>query len=75
MFFIYLLYIVLYPQTVHDHDDAGILPIYNTAELNRASVKDGTGRWARATFKIVLSYHGNSFDGWQKQPDLNTVQG
>lgn len=24
---------------------------------------------------IVLSYHGGSFDGWQKQPDLNTVQG
>lgn len=33
------------------------------------------GRWARATFKIVLSYHGGSFDGWQKQPGLNTVQG
>lgn len=34
-----------------------------------------TGRWARATFKIVLSYNGGSFDGWQKQPGLNTVQG
>ncbi|XP_038878348.1 tRNA pseudouridine synthase A [Benincasa hispida] len=59
----------------HDHDDAEIPLIYNTAELNRVSVKDKTGRWARATFKIVLSYHGNSFDGWQKQPGLNTVQG
>lgn len=35
----------------------------------------GSGRWARANFKIVVSYHGPSFDGWQKQPDLNTVQG
>ncbi|PIA43976.1 hypothetical protein AQUCO_01800204v1 [Aquilegia coerulea] len=34
-----------------------------------------TGRWDRVTFKILLSYHGNSFDGWQKQPGLNTVQG
>ncbi|KAK4396656.1 tRNA pseudouridine synthase A [Sesamum angolense] len=34
-----------------------------------------TGRWARVTFKILLSYHGSSFDGWQKQPGLNTVQG
>ena len=33
------------------------------------------GRWERLTFKIVLSYHGPSFDGWQKQPALNTVQG
>ncbi|XP_076898303.1 uncharacterized protein LOC143551845 [Bidens hawaiensis] len=24
--------------------------------------------------KIILSYHGGSFDGWQKQPGLNTVQ-
>ncbi|XP_058113489.1 uncharacterized protein LOC131256591 isoform X3 [Magnolia sinica] len=37
--------------------------------------KERTGRWARLTFKIVLSYHGGSFDGWQKQPGLNTVQG
>ncbi|RYR69060.1 hypothetical protein Ahy_A03g015586 [Arachis hypogaea] len=28
----------------------------------------------RVTFKIVLSYHGASFDGWQKQPGLSTVQ-
>ncbi|KAK1417053.1 hypothetical protein QVD17_26175 [Tagetes erecta] len=32
------------------------------------------GRWARMNFKIILSYHGGSFDGWQKQPGLNTVQ-
>ncbi|XP_020581201.1 uncharacterized protein LOC110025212 [Phalaenopsis equestris] len=35
----------------------------------------GKGRCERITFKIVLSYHGVSFDGWQKQPGLNTVQG
>ncbi|KAM0891849.1 hypothetical protein ACQ4PT_026137 [Festuca glaucescens] len=39
------------------------------------SSKGRGGRWERANFKIVLSYHGGSFDGWQKQPDLNTVQG
>jgi hypothetical protein len=33
------------------------------------------GRWERVTFKVVISYHGGSFDGWQKQPGLNTVQG
>ncbi|KZV26812.1 hypothetical protein F511_06659 [Dorcoceras hygrometricum] len=37
--------------------------------------EDRAGRWARVTFKIVLSYHGGSFDGWQKQLGLNTVQG
>ncbi|KAJ8451283.1 hypothetical protein Cgig2_014055 [Carnegiea gigantea] len=37
--------------------------------------EDQSGRWARATFKIVVSYHGEYFDGWQKQPGLNTVQG
>ncbi|KMT17639.1 hypothetical protein BVRB_2g035880 [Beta vulgaris subsp. vulgaris] len=34
-----------------------------------------SGRWARVTYKIVVSYHGEYFDGWQKQPGLNTVQG
>ncbi|XP_031504894.1 uncharacterized protein LOC116267346 [Nymphaea colorata] len=46
----------------------------NAAMMNM-NVKDRTGRWARTTFKIVVSYHGASFDGWQKQPNLNTVQG
>ncbi|KAL9226942.1 hypothetical protein vseg_002698 [Gypsophila vaccaria] len=32
------------------------------------------GRWARVTYKMILSYHGAYFDGWQKQPGLNTVQ-
>uniref|UniRef100_A0A1D1ZID8 tRNA pseudouridine synthase A n=1 Tax=Anthurium amnicola TaxID=1678845 RepID=A0A1D1ZID8_9ARAE len=41
-----------------------------------APEKERTGRWARTTFRVVLSYHGGSFDGWQKQPgSLNTVQG
>ncbi|XP_021715876.1 uncharacterized protein LOC110683775 [Chenopodium quinoa] len=35
---------------------------------------DHSGRWARVTYKIVVSYHGEYFDGWQKQPGLNTVQ-
>ncbi|XP_008782817.2 tRNA pseudouridine synthase A isoform X3 [Phoenix dactylifera] len=43
--------------------------------LANIPTKDKTGRWERVTFKIVLSYHGGSFDGWQKQPGLNTVQG
>ncbi|KAJ8753194.1 hypothetical protein K2173_017781 [Erythroxylum novogranatense] len=42
---------------------------------NGISSEVRSGRWERVTFKIVLSYHGSSFDGWQKQPGLNTVQG
>jgi hypothetical protein len=44
-------------------------------QTSTKSSKDRGGRWERVTFKIVLSYHGGSFDGWQKQPGLNTVQG
>ncbi|XP_072962692.1 uncharacterized protein [Typha angustifolia] len=44
-------------------------------ELANIPSKGKGGRWERSTFKIVLSYHGGSFDGWQKQPGLNTVQG
>ncbi|MCL7022958.1 hypothetical protein MKW94_026831 [Papaver nudicaule] len=43
-------------------------------ELVDGKKKNRTGRWARTTYKIVLSYHGDSFDGWQKQPGLNAVQ-
>ncbi|RZC71958.1 hypothetical protein C5167_035117 [Papaver somniferum] len=43
-------------------------------ELEDGKNKNKKGRWARATYKIVLSYHGDSFDGWQKQPGLNAVQ-
>ncbi|XP_047320001.1 tRNA pseudouridine synthase A isoform X2 [Impatiens glandulifera] len=45
------------------------------SESKNVSSKDRSGRWARVTYKIILSYHGGSFDGWQKQPGLNTVQG
>uniref|UniRef100_A0A0D9WSX6 tRNA pseudouridine synthase n=1 Tax=Leersia perrieri TaxID=77586 RepID=A0A0D9WSX6_9ORYZ len=51
---------------------------YTTPSENQTTIKpskDRGGRWERVTFKIVLSYHGSSFDGWQKQPGLNTVQG
>ena len=43
--------------------------------LDFDSGKERTGRWARLVLEIELSYHGVSFDGWQKQPGLNTVQG
>jgi hypothetical protein len=46
-----------------------------TGVASTTNEKGRGGRWDRATFKIVLSYHGSSFDGWQKQPGLNTVQG
>ncbi|XP_065847831.1 uncharacterized protein [Euphorbia lathyris] len=56
------------------HEDANIQEVPFKTELEHSSKRDRSGRWARVTFKIVLSYHGASFDGWQKQPDLNTVQ-
>ncbi|XP_050373075.1 uncharacterized protein LOC126790774 [Argentina anserina] len=46
--------------------------VYNAIESLNS--KNKGGRWARLTFKIVVSYHGGSFDGWQKQPELYTVQ-
>ncbi|XP_004503558.1 uncharacterized protein [Cicer arietinum] len=61
-------------QTVPDHDDSGISVLSDKTELEKGVSKDRGGRWARINFKIVLSYHGESFDGWQKQPSLNTVQ-
>ncbi|MCO5598437.1 hypothetical protein L7F22_052532 [Adiantum nelumboides] len=33
------------------------------------------GKWDRKTFKIVVSYDGSAFTGWQRQPGLYTVQG
>ncbi|KAL8170962.1 hypothetical protein V2J09_022766 [Rumex salicifolius] len=44
-------------------------------KLTPEQTKDLQGKWARVTFKIVISYLGKSFDGWQKQPGLDTVQG
>lgn len=62
-------------QTHHVHNNAEIPEVSDKTELESVSAEDRTGRWARSTFKIVLSYHGGYFDGWQKQPGLNTVQG
>lgn len=62
-------------ETLVDHNDTGTAALSDKTELESvASKEDRGGRWARATFKIVLSYHGGSFDGWQRQPGLNTVQ-
>ncbi|XP_022639989.1 uncharacterized protein LOC106765566 [Vigna radiata var. radiata] len=62
------------PQTILDHNDTGIAALSDQTELESVASEDRSGRWARTTFKIILSYHGGSFDGWQKQPGLNTVQ-
>ncbi|KAL3001936.1 hypothetical protein AAZX31_08G027100 [Glycine max] len=59
---------------VVDHNDTGIAALSGSSELESVASEDRSGRWARTTFKIILSYHGGSFDGWQKQPGLNTVQ-
>ncbi|XP_017243430.1 uncharacterized protein LOC108215438 [Daucus carota subsp. sativus] len=57
-----------------DHEAHLLDASVQTEEVSSPTTKK-TGRWARVTFKIVLSYNGASFDGWQKQPGLNTVQG
>ncbi|KAG9132595.1 hypothetical protein Leryth_026477 [Lithospermum erythrorhizon] len=62
-------------ETQAIHDDVETLEDKNNSELASIPAKERFGRWARVTFKIVLSYHGSSYDGWQKQPGLNTVQG
>lgn len=66
-----------FTQTNDVHDDGTeIVEDCDKPDLVSVPSKNNrTGRWARATFKVLLSYHGSSFDGWQKQPDLNTVQG
>ncbi|KAJ6803996.1 pseudouridylate synthase [Iris pallida] len=68
----------LFPSALLKHKPPNI--IENMHELEdpklRVLPREGrAGRWERMTFKIILSYHGGSFDGWQKQPGLNTVQG
>ncbi|KAJ6863707.1 hypothetical protein NC652_040302 [Populus alba x Populus x berolinensis] len=67
----------LFGTQAHDvHCDDKIEEVSNeTGLLEGVSNVDKSRRWARVTFKIVLPYHGGSFDGWQKQPGLNTVQG
>lgn len=56
-------------------DDTDLIEDSEVSEVAGFPSQDRKGRWARLTFKIILSYHGGSFDGWQKQPGLNTVQG
>ncbi|KAL5543410.1 hypothetical protein UlMin_007194 [Ulmus minor] len=63
-------------EKFHAHEeDAEISESCDETEMGSVSSKKRSGRWARVTFKIVLAYNGASFDGWQKQPGLNTVQG
>ncbi|PWA95273.1 pseudouridine synthase family protein [Artemisia annua] len=62
-----------FQQTQHAPDDIGI-ESSDEPEYVVTAAQKRAGRWARMNFKIVLSYHGGSFDGWQKQPGLNTVQ-
>ncbi|CAH1426801.1 unnamed protein product [Lactuca virosa] len=60
-------------KTHHIPDDNSLDPSDESEYVITPSQKRA-GRWARMNYKIVLSYHGGSFDGWQKQPELNTVQ-
>ncbi|PIM99145.1 Pseudouridylate synthase [Handroanthus impetiginosus] len=62
-------------QTYAVHDGAETVEDCDKPELLSFPAEGRSGRWARLTFKILLSYHGSSFDGWQKQPGLSTVQG
>ncbi|XWS52335.1 hypothetical protein CRYUN_Cryun11dG0059100 [Craigia yunnanensis] len=52
---------------IHVDDNSKTLEVSNERE-------ERCGRWERVTFKIIVSYSGGAFDGWQKQPGLNTVQ-
>ncbi|KAL6521290.1 hypothetical protein OROGR_017859 [Orobanche gracilis] len=56
------------------HYGAEVVEYSDKPELGSQNRSRRSGRWARGTFKILLSYHGSSFDGWQKQPGLNTIQ-
>lgn len=61
--------------TIARPDGNAAAPSCTGTHLENNSKKSKGGKWARKTFKILLSYDGNLFDGWQKQPGLNTVQG
>ncbi|KAI9083304.1 hypothetical protein K1719_034836 [Acacia pycnantha] len=61
-------------KILYDQNDTDIPALSDETKLESAASEDRFGRWARTTFKIVISYHGGSFDGWQKQPELKTVQ-
>lgn len=61
---------------VNDDDDYDAeIPEISDDKVKLKKSEERSGRWARVTFKVVLGYNGASFDGWQKQPGLNTVQG
>lgn len=62
-------------MNITSHHGSDAVEDNHKSDFECIPTKDRTGRWARVTFKIILSYHGASFDGWQKQPGLNTVQG
>lgn len=59
----------------HGQDDDDTVRSSDEYAPENSLPDDQSGRWARVTFKIIVSYHGEYFDGWQKQPGLNTVQG
>ncbi|XP_024028370.1 uncharacterized protein LOC21391583 isoform X2 [Morus notabilis] len=65
----------LHKYQVDDDDYDAEIPEISDDKVKLKKSEERSGRWARATFKVVLGYHGASFDGWQKQPGLNTVQG
>ncbi|KAM7256663.1 hypothetical protein ACFE04_012404 [Oxalis oulophora] len=67
--------LLFHSQTDFLHSTCDIPENADGDEVESAANRKKSARWGRATFKIVLSYHGASFDGWQKQPGLNTVQG
>ena len=71
---LYVNFVTFYQTLVVDHNDTGIAALSGSSELESVASEDRSGRRARTTFKIILSYHVGSFDGWQKQPGLNTVQ-
>ncbi|KAM0933712.1 putative pseudouridine synthase I, TruA, pseudouridine synthase TruA/RsuA/RluB/E/F [Dioscorea sansibarensis] len=48
---------------------------FEDAKLATAPIWDSKGRWARVTFKIVVSYHGHPLMGGRSSRGLNTVQG
>ncbi|KAL4554183.1 hypothetical protein LXL04_039704 [Taraxacum kok-saghyz] len=67
----------LEPRFTHNIPDDSGIPIEpsDESEYIVTPSQKRAGRWARMNYKVVLSYHGASFDGWQTQPDLNTCLG
>ncbi|KAK1399316.1 hypothetical protein POM88_009179 [Heracleum sosnowskyi] len=65
----------IFKTPMHVDHEADLVDTSVQTESTTSPTIKMTGRWARVTFKIVLSYNGGAYDGWQKQPGLNTVQG